>query len=138
MKTLVIDNLKYAEIYKNHFLLYQVIYGKMKEHTLNFVIPEYSSLFNLNDIKRQTDLIDFLYNHNMKMTEHVWKPDDWNTSVVGFIPQYAPTYYTKEYVRQKMNVLVQSTKNVPEFQVKTVKVSSEVLGKRLHWKYPSR
>jgi hypothetical protein len=131
LKSSAVADLTNVAIYRNHFDLHQVKLGKTDDKVLNIIVQEYTSNFKLNDIKRQMDLINFLKNHNMKMVDHEWKPEDWNTSVIGFVPQFSPSYFTKSYVTQKMTELLKATVEAPEFRVKPIRIASEVLGKRL-------
>jgi hypothetical protein len=85
----------------------------------------------LNDIKRQIDLINFLKDHEMKIADHEWKPEDWNTSVIGFLPQYSQLYFTKTYASQRMTELLKPPLAAPEFQVKPIQIANELLGKQL-------
>jgi hypothetical protein len=61
------------------------------------------------------DLINFLKDHEMKVAGHEWRTEDWNTSVIGFIPQYSPSYFAKTYVSQRMTELLKPTLAAPEF-----------------------
>lgn len=131
LKVSAIANLTNDAIYSNHFDLHQVKLGKSEDKVLNIVIQGYTSHFKLNDIKRQMDLVNFLKEHEMKIAEHEWKPEDWNTSVIGFLPQYSPSYFNKAYVSQRMTDLLKPTLDAPEFRVKPIRIANEVLGKRL-------
>jgi hypothetical protein len=98
---------------------------------LNIVIQEYDSMFKLGEIKHQSDMIKFPQDKNIKVTDHEWRLEDWNTSIIGFIPQYAPTYFSKTYVYQKMLELGKKELHIPEFKVQQIRIAEEVLGKRL-------
>jgi uncharacterized membrane protein YkoI len=97
---------------------------------LNIVIQEYDSMFKLDEIKRQTDLIKILQDQKIKVMDHEWKQEDWNTSIIGIIPQYAPTYFSKEYVYHKMLELGKKS-SFPEFKIRQIRIANEVLGKRM-------
>jgi hypothetical protein len=126
-----LEDLKNVDIYNNHFDLHQIVYGKRRENLLSIVIQEYTSHYKLTEIKRQMDIIPYLKENNMKIEDHEWKPEDWNTSLIGFIPKYAPSYFPKEYIYQKMLKLGNEIKDTPEFRIKTIRIIQEVLGKRL-------
>jgi hypothetical protein len=115
LKSSAVTNLTNSAIYSNHFDIHQVKHGKSNDKVLNIVVQEYTSHFKLNDIKQQMDLINFFKDHEMKIADHEWKPEDWNTSVIGFLPQYSPSYFTKTYVSQRMTELLEPTLAAPEF-----------------------
>jgi hypothetical protein len=95
------------------------------------VIQEYDSVFKLEEIKRQLDLIKFLQDKSIKVTGHEWKPEDWNTSIIGIIPQYAPSYFSKEYVYHKMLELGKQATILPDFKVRQIRIADELLGRRV-------
>jgi hypothetical protein len=131
LKPSAVADLANPTIYSNHFDIHQVKHRKSKDKVLNIVVQEYTSHFKLNDIKRQMDLINFLKDHEMKVADHKWRTEEWNTSVIRFFPQYSPSYFTKTYVSQRMTELLKPTPAAPEFQVKPIQIANEVLGKRL-------
>lgn len=131
LKSSAIVDLHNKDIYKNHFDLHQVSISKKEEEVLNIVIQDFTSKFKLNEIKRQTNLVPFLKEHKIKIVEHDWRSEDWNTGIIGFTPQYAPTSFPKETVYQKMLELVKTAKEVPEFRIRPIWITQEVLGKRL-------
>jgi hypothetical protein len=95
------------------------------------VIQEYDSIFKLEEIKRQLDLIKFLQDKSIKVTDHEWKPEDWNTSIIGIIPQYAPTYFSKEYVYHKMLELGKQATFFPDFKVCQIRIADKLLGRHV-------
>jgi hypothetical protein len=131
LKSSAVSDLANPAIYGNHFDIHQVKHGKSEDKVLNIVVQEYTSHFKLNDIKRQMDLINFLKDNAMKIADHEWRTEDWNTSVIGFLPQYSPSYFAKTYVSQRMTELLKPTLAAPEFRVKPIRIAHEVLGKRL-------
>jgi hypothetical protein len=124
-----LDDLKNIEIYKNHFDCHQVVYGKNQDQVLYTIIQDFTSQLKIHEIKNQRNLIPFLKQHNLRITDHEWTSDIWNTRLIGFLPAYAPTYFPKEYVYQRMIEITKGNSTVPEFRLKHIRLSNEVLGR---------
>jgi hypothetical protein len=131
LKPPALEDLNNQDIYFNHFQIFQVVIGKNQDEVLNTIIQEYKSTLSLYELKRQTDLIPYLNQKKIKINEHEWTPEVWNTQVVGFIPKYTPSYFPKEYVHGKTLEFLKSHVSMPEFKIRKVRVSKIVLKQRI-------
>jgi len=125
-----LEDLKNVDIYKNHFDLHQVTYGKNQEFRIAIVIQDFDSKLKTHEMKRQLNLIPFLKQNKLRIIDHEWDSATWNTRLIGFLPVYSPTHFPKEYVYQRMISLVKHVKEIPDFRVRHIWMSDEVLGKR--------
>jgi hypothetical protein len=131
LKTAALADLQNHDFYVNHFQIHQVVIGKKKDEILNVVIQEYKSSLNLYELKRQTDLIPYLKQMDIRINDHEWTPDTWNTQVVGYIPKYAPSYFPKDYVHCKTLEFLQSHPTMPAFKIRNVRISKKILNQRI-------
>ena len=131
LKLAALEDLKNPAIYTNHFDIHQVPIGRDNKEVLNIIIQEFSSILKLNEMKRQSEIIPFLRQINMRLSEYEWSADIWNTKVIGFLTKYDPSYFPKEYVYQRVSNLLKAVNDLADFKIRQIRVSTEVLGSRI-------
>jgi hypothetical protein len=131
LKSSALDDLQNFAIYNNHFQINQVTIGKNRDEVLTVIIQEYASPVKLHELKRQGNLMSFLKLNGIRISEHDWMPEIWNTQVVGFIPKYTPSCFSKEYVYQHLQEALKDYPAMPEFRIRNIRITKEILGTRI-------
>ena len=126
-----VNSMKNEEIYNNHFDLHKVEIGKEKEKQLVTIIQEIQSEQSLAFLKKNTQLITFLKEHRIRLQQHEWRAEEWNTRMIGFLPQLSPTHFSKELATKIFTSKLKGVNDAPRFKLKQITVATTLLNTRI-------
>jgi hypothetical protein len=69
----------------------------------------------LSQIKYQSKKIPYLRAQKIQVTDHEWKIEEWDTTVLGFLTQVSPSYFSREYAMKYVEDKIKSATNKPKF-----------------------
>jgi hypothetical protein len=133
LKPVAISALYEESVYKNHFDGHssdKKIKGMQQK--LTTVIQRVHSSFTLNQIKKMTGMMDFLRTNNIRIVEHQWSQDDWDTRMIGFFPSSAPDHHTKDEITKNINERMKKwSVPMPKYRISVVPLHATIKGLRI-------
>jgi hypothetical protein len=68
--------------------------------------------------------IPYLRAQKINDSEHEWKIEEWDTTVLGFLTQISPPHFPKEYAMKYVQDKIKTENNKPKFQILKTTVST--------------
>jgi hypothetical protein len=110
-----------AQIHQNHYTINKKTEGKFNNQKTKVVINHWiRGVNNIQFIKKDLKLMDYLKHNNIRISKHNWQEEEWNMSVIGvFIhvfPSIMPVDYVTKLVGRDLKRPVKF-KIVPKFRI---------------------
>jgi hypothetical protein len=138
LKESAIPALADEKIYANHYTVNSKTTGPQNnQKDIVIVIHRLRGISTVATLKKDTKIMEYLRNHNVRITTHDWKEDEWDFKTLGFLTTVYPTAMSNEYVTKvisKQLKLPVKKQKVPHFRIKSIPIQSTANDNRLKTK----
>jgi hypothetical protein len=87
-----------AQIHQNHYTINKKTVGKFNNQKTKVVINHrIRGLNNIQSIKNDSNLMDYLKPNNIRISKHNWQEEEWDMSVIGFFTHVFPANIPVDY-----------------------------------------
>lgn len=124
LKESALPTLMNEAVHKNHFDAQVKFRGSKDKRTVTSILAHrFRGVTNDGILKKDKKVMDFLKTHDIQMTTHHWKEEDWNTTLIGFFTNIFPKNIPLEHANKVVNQMTsgQAKKNkMPMYRVKVI------------------
>jgi hypothetical protein len=132
LKASVFPALSEEAVYKNHFILNE----KSKKYednrkTVFTVIHQFRGVNHIKAFKKNPKVMAYLRENKIHISNHEWKEEDWDVTVVGFLTHIYPESMPSEHATKIVSGLFKTShhrQKPPLFRVKPVLVRGKTSG----------
>jgi hypothetical protein len=87
-----------AQIHQNHYTINKKTIGKFDNQKTKVVINHrIRGVNNIQSIKKDSKLMDYLKHNNIRISKHNWQEEEWDMSIVGVFTDVFPSIMPVDY-----------------------------------------
>jgi hypothetical protein len=110
-----------AQIHQNHYTINKKTVGKFNNQKTKVVINHrIRGVNNIQSIKKDSKLMDYLKHNNIRISKHNWQEEEWDMSVIVFFTDVFPANMPVDYATKLVGRDLKSPvkfQTVPKFRI---------------------